>query len=81
MRIFLRNETDAARRLIAEFRAEGTPELWDPWTGRTTAMAGTRRKGDWTEIELDLEPFGSALIVFDPESEARLLRPRSSPAR
>jgi hypothetical protein len=31
-------------------------------------MAGTRRKGGWAEIELDLEPFGSALIVFDPES-------------
>ena len=76
---FLRNETDAARRLIAEFRAEGTPESWDPWTGRTTAMAGTRRIGNWTEIELDLEPFGSALIVFDPESEVAALATAKQP--
>jgi len=67
---FLRNGSDAAQHVHAEFEAEGTPELWDPWTGRTTAMAGTRRKGDWAAIELDLEPFGSALIVFDPEGGA-----------
>jgi hypothetical protein len=65
---FVRNETDAARHVQAEFEAEGAPALWDPWTGQTAAMAGTRRKGGWAEIELDLEPFGSALIVFDPES-------------
>jgi hypothetical protein len=64
---FLRNETDAARHVHAEFEAGGAPELWDPWTGRTPAIGGTRRKGSWTEIELDLDPFGSALIVFDPE--------------
>ena len=64
---FLRNETDAPRRLISEFRADGAPELWDPWTGKTAAIAGARRKGSWTAIELDLESFGSALIVFDPE--------------
>jgi hypothetical protein len=67
---FLRNERDTARHAHAEFQAQGTPELWDPWTGQTAAMAGTRRKGSWTEIELDLEPFGSALIVFDPEAGA-----------
>jgi glycosyl hydrolase family 106( putative alpha-L-rhamnosidase)/glycosyl hydrolase family 2 len=67
---FLRNETDAARHLHAEFAAEGTPELWDPWTGRTATIAGIRRNGSWTAIELDLDSFGSALIVFDPEGGA-----------
>jgi hypothetical protein len=64
---FLRNETDAGRHVHAEFEAEGAPALWDPWTGQTAALAGTRRKGNWTEVELDLEPCASALIVFDPE--------------
>jgi hypothetical protein len=64
---FLRNERDAAQHLHAEFEAEGAPELWDPWTGQTTAISGTGRNGSWTEIEFDLDPFGSALIVFDPE--------------
>jgi glycosyl hydrolase family 106( putative alpha-L-rhamnosidase)/glycosyl hydrolase family 2 len=69
---FLRNETDAARQVHAEFEAEGAPELWDPWTGKIAAIAGTRRKGDWTEIELHLEPFGSALVVFDPERDSAI---------
>jgi hypothetical protein len=64
---FLRNETDAARHVDAEFEAEGATELWDPWTGHTAAIEEARRKGSWTEIELDLEPFGSALIVFDAD--------------
>jgi hypothetical protein len=64
---FLRNETDAARHLHAEFEAEGAAEWWDPWTGISAEIAGARRKGNWTAVELDLEPFGSALIVFDPE--------------
>jgi hypothetical protein len=64
---FLRNETDAAQHVHAEFEAEGAPELWDPWTGKTAAVAGTGRRESWTEIELDLDPFGSALIVFDSE--------------
>ena len=38
---FLRNETDAPRQVHAEFEAEGAPELWDPWTGKIAAIAGT----------------------------------------
>lgn len=64
---FLRNESDAARHVDAEFEAEGKPELWNPWTGETAALTAFRRKGDWVEIEFDLEPLDSALIVFDPE--------------
>ncbi|MDR3753443.1 MAG: glycosyl hydrolase [Terracidiphilus sp.] len=78
---FLRNETDAARQLIAEFRAQSTPELWDPWTGRTTAMAGAQRKGDWTAIKLDLDSFGSALIVFDPESDGAAVAIAKQPGK
>jgi hypothetical protein len=55
---FLRNETDAARHLHAEFEAEGAAEWWDPWTGIPAEIAGARRKGNWTAVELDLEPFG-----------------------
>ncbi len=67
---FLRNERDAARHVHAEFEAEGAAELWDPWNGKIATMTGARRKGDWVELEFDLDPFGSALIVFDPESDA-----------
>lgn len=63
---FLRNPSDAAQHLVAAFEAEGSPELWDPWTGQTSIIT-SRRSGDWVEVELDIEPLASALIVFDPE--------------
>ena len=61
---FLRNASDVAQKLEASFEAEGVPELWDPFTGRITAVAGKERTGNWVEIELDMEPYASALIVF-----------------
>jgi hypothetical protein len=69
---FLRNASDAAQRMQAEFEAQGAPELWDPWTGRAEAIAGYRRNGDWVEIKLDLQPFSSVLIVFGADSAATL---------
>ncbi len=62
---FLRNQSDAEKHLSAEFEAEGLPELWDPWTGRFTAIASHRRMGKWVEVELKIGPYSSALIVFD----------------
>jgi hypothetical protein len=67
---FLRNESDTTQHLHAEFEVEGIPELWDPWTGQTASIAGYRRKGNWVEVDLDLQPLSSALIVFDPAGSA-----------
>jgi hypothetical protein len=67
---FLRNESDAMQHLEAEFEVEGAPELWDPWTGKVASIVNFRRKGDWIRIELDIQPFSSALIVFDPDRDA-----------
>ncbi len=67
---FLRNASDAKQHLHAEFDAEGQPELWDPWTGRFEGVVSRRRNGRWVEAELDLEPFASALVVFDPAGAA-----------
>jgi hypothetical protein len=77
---FLRNSTDAIRRLHAEFEAEGAPELWDPWTCQTEAgktapgqpagIAGYRRDGAWVNVDLELRPLASALLVFDPDRTA-----------
>jgi hypothetical protein len=65
---FLRNESDTSRRLDAEFEAEGTPELWDPWTGQTMAFASYRRQENLVRLNADLNPLSSVLIVFDPAS-------------
>lgn len=68
---FVRNPWDAGQHLIAGFEAEGDPELWDAWTGKTAPIANYRRKNGWVEVELDLEPMASALIVFDPDGASQ----------
>lgn len=78
---FLRNETDAARHVHAEFQAEGAPELWNPWTGQATAIAGTLRDSEWVQIDLDLDPFGSALIVFNPEGHGAAVAAAKQPGK
>jgi len=65
---FLRNESDTAQHLNAEFEAEGKPELWNPWTGEAVSVSKFQRSGNWTNIELEMEPLSSALIVFDPDN-------------
>ena len=65
---FLRNQSDVAQYLDAEFEAEGQPELWDPWTGKVVALAVVRRESGRASIAHDLDPFGSVLIVFDPDA-------------
>lgn len=77
---FLRNSSDASEHIHAEFKAEGAPELWDPWTGetgpgkaracKTAALTSYRRKGNWVEVEFDLQPLASTLVVFDPDRTA-----------
>lgn len=67
---FVRNDSDAIEHLDAEFQATGTPELWDPWTGRTVAAVEHQRAGHWTRVNIDLQPLSSALIVFGPDVAA-----------
>jgi hypothetical protein len=75
---FLRNPSDSVHELYAEFEAEGAPELWDAWTGKTSALSGYQRRGQRVEVHHDLNPFASALIVFDPDAPPQ--PPRITPA-
>lgn len=76
---FLRNPSDQTQHIAAGFEAEGEPELWDPWTGNVTSLANPHHDGPWVEIELDLDPLSSALIVFDPGHKSAVAP--SAPAR
>lgn len=78
---FLRNDSDTMQHLDAEFEVKGTPELWDPWTGRTATIDSCRREGNWILIEFDLQPFSSALIVFDPDGASTCATAVPAPRR
>jgi hypothetical protein len=67
---FVDNRQGRDERVEATFRVKGkTPELWDPATGKTTAIAYEIANGR-TTIPLHLEPNGSTFVVFaNPTSE------------
>lgn len=70
---FLANTSNAAHKTTATFRVEGMePEWWDPMTGAVRPAAILKRTKDAVTIALDLEPYGSRVIVF--------ARPTNSPA-
>jgi hypothetical protein len=68
---FLRNPSDAPAKVKLGFTAKGTPEIWDPWTGSIRPIAEVARANSKTDVQVAMEPYGSALIVFNPSSKAQ----------
>lgn len=67
---FLRNPDDAAKRTIVESNAIGTPEIWDPWTGTTQPLTHFERNGKTVRVPIDVDSYGSVLLVFDPDGKS-----------
>ncbi len=78
---FLRNPGDAEKQITADFYAAGTPEIWDPWTGARHPLAGFERHGRATTVHVDLDSYGSALLVFDTSARTAESAPPSAPAQ
>lgn len=64
---FLRNPDDAAKQVMIDSAATGTPEIWDPWTGTIRPLAQFERKEADIRLPLHVDPYGSVLLVFDPD--------------
>lgn len=72
---FLRNAGDEPQHVVADFDASGTPELWNPWTGETAEIRDVHRTGHTVQVSFDLQPVGSALIVFTPHPTTSVQTP------
>jgi len=77
---FLANTGNRAVSVKADFRVAGRrPEWWDPFTGEVTVATSEARTASGTVVALDLEPYGSRLLVFPssptPGAKAALQRP------
>jgi len=74
---FLCNPTPEARLVETEFRQASSPEDWDPWTGHIGPLWQFQREGGKVRIGIDLPPYGSKLIVFEPgaKHEPRVASP------
>ncbi len=66
---FLRNPDDAGKTVVVDFTAAGAPELWDPWTGGIKLFTQFERHGNTIRARLDMDAYGSALLVFDPATK------------
>ena len=66
---FLRNPSSAEKLVTADFHAKGTPEIWDPWTGEHHPFTQFQQHGGRLQARLDMDPYGSALLVFDPAAK------------
>lgn len=67
--LFLRNPDDAAKQTTIDCAAMGTPEIWDPWSGTIRPLAHFERSGQTVRVPLAVEPYGSILLVFDPDGK------------
>jgi hypothetical protein len=62
---FVANSSNVRRNVEVTFRVAGLqPEWWDPLSGRVSAADVSGRPEGRTTLHLDLEPYGSRVIVF-----------------
>lgn len=74
---FITNQSDNTITFDAAFRISGMqPELWDPLNGMKRDLDVFTFKEGMTEIPLQLEPYGSAFIVFRKSSGSRSEKPK-----
>ncbi|HEX8890600.1 MAG TPA: glycosyl hydrolase [Pyrinomonadaceae bacterium] len=62
---FIANTSNMRQSVKATFRVQGLqPEWWNPFNGRATPAKVESRQAGATTIALDLEPYGSRVLVF-----------------
>jgi len=67
---FLANTSGQPKRVRSSFRdAKGKARLWDAMDG------SVRDAGSGARLDLELEPYGSALVIFDPDAGPAPRRP------
>jgi hypothetical protein len=68
---FLANTGNARQSVKATFRVSGLePQWWDAMTGRTRPARVIERGAETVSVALDLEPYGSRVLVFSPRAQA-----------
>jgi hypothetical protein len=76
---FLANSSNVRRSVEATFRVAGLqPEWWDPLNGQVYAAEVSARTEGRTTLRLDLEPYGSRVIVFSKRSPGKPRTPNSN---
>jgi hypothetical protein len=62
---FLANTGNQTANAAATFRVQGLdPEWWDPFTGKAVSANVASRSSEGTTLSLNLEPYGSRVLIF-----------------
>jgi len=70
---FAANTGNEIRRVRATFRIDGlNPEWWDPMSGDARPAAVVARSANAVSVSLDLEPYGSRVLVFSRRAQPPL---------
>jgi hypothetical protein len=75
---FLANTGNTAKSVKTRLLCEGSSEWFDPMTGRVTPVKGAERFHHLQSFMLDLEPYGSRIVLVSPLPQPD--RPASAPA-
>lgn len=67
---FIQNTEDKPVQLNARLRADGVPELWNPFTGEIQELEQFERKDGYTRIQLLLEGNLGSFIILNPQKSA-----------
>ncbi len=76
---FIANTSNQPHRMKAAFRIDGMrPEWWDPLTGRTSPAAVLSQSDGQTVVELEIEPYGSRILVYSHVAPIRIPQARNT---
>ncbi len=74
---FIANTSNQPHQVRASFRvAAMQPEWWDPFTGRTAPANVFARQEGRTVVELEIEPYGTRVLVFSNGATGASPQPR-----
>ncbi|MEX2511521.1 MAG: glycosylhydrolase-like jelly roll fold domain-containing protein [Cyclobacteriaceae bacterium] len=75
---FIQNVEDKPVPLNARLRADGVPEIWDPFTGEIQELDQFERKDEYTHIQLLLEGNIGSFIILNPLKPTLKKEPRKA---
>lgn len=77
---FIANTGNTRQNKTATFRVAGlTPEFWDPMTGAASPAGTVARDANTVTLQLDLEPYGSRVVVFSKKPAAPPIVTKAAP--
>src|SRR5262249_7286284 len=77
---FLANTSNLRQTVTATFRIKGmNAQWWDPFSGRTSPARSQSNLQDEVSIPLDLEPYGSGVLVFTSDAALAPQKEKAQP--